>query len=120
MAEEYATVEEMTDAVAHQETHESDTVTLMGRSITIYGGIYTVVFIGLGILTLIEVALGSIGVNWTIPLLLAVALTKAALVVSYYMHLRTDSRVFLLTLLIPVGVALLSLLYLLAVPPTGY
>ncbi len=90
------------------------------QQFTIYGGIYTVVFIGLAILTFIEVAAGSIKASWTIPLLLVLALAKAALVVLYYMHLRTDSRIFSLVLLVPLGMALLSVLYLLAVPPTGY
>ncbi|MBZ0306623.1 MAG: cytochrome C oxidase subunit IV family protein [Anaerolineae bacterium] len=115
MAEEQAVTE-----TTNNDHHDSDTVTLLGRQFTIYGGIYTVVFIGLAILTVIEVAMGSIKAGWTIPLLLGMALAKAALVVLYYMHLRTDSRIFALVLLLPLGMALLSVLYLLAVPPTGY
>ncbi len=116
MAEEQASVNETTTT----DHHDSDTVVLLGRQFTIYGGIYTVVFIGLGILTVIEVMIGSLDIDWAIPLLLVLALTKAALVVLYYMHLRTDSRIFALALLVPLGMALLSVLYLLAVPPTGY
>jgi hypothetical protein len=60
-------------AAAPRDEHFSDAVVLLGRKITVYGGIYTVVFIALGILTAIEVTLGVISGNWTIPLLMAIA-----------------------------------------------
>jgi cytochrome c oxidase subunit IV len=47
------------------------------------------------------------------------SLMKAGLVVWFYMHLNRDTRLFMLTLLLPVIVGLLSALYLLTVP-TGY
>jgi caa(3)-type oxidase subunit IV len=52
--------------------------------------------------------------------MLSLAFVKAVLVVMYYMHLRTDSRIFTIVLLLPVMVTLLATLYLIAVPVTGY
>jgi caa(3)-type oxidase subunit IV len=99
----------------------SDTTTILGRTITVPGGIYTVVFIFLAIATVVEIIVGSLPLGFLlIPLLLAIAVIKAGLVVAYYMHLRTDARIFTYILLLPLGVALLAALYLLAVPPTGY
>lgn len=108
------------DLAAHRE-YLSDEVALLGRRFSVPGGIYTVVFGGLAVATLIEVLIFELPRGFlTIPLMLSLALMKALLVVLYYMHLRTDSRIFALALLIPVGVALAATLYLLAVPPTGY
>jgi len=108
------------DLAAHHE-YLSDEVALLGRRFSVPGGIYTVVFGGLAVATLIEVLIFELPRGFlTIPLMLSLALMKALLVVLYYMHLRTDSRIFALALLIPVGVALAATLYLLAVPPTGY
>ncbi len=117
MADEHTPAESA--GAQHDEQH-SDTVVLLGRTITVYGGIYTVVFGALAVMTLVEVVLGSISGNWTIPLLLVLAGSKATLVVLYYMHLKTDSRIFAYTLLVPLAIALLSVLYLMGVPPTGY
>lgn len=105
---------------SQHDDHLSDTVHLMGREITVYGGIYTVVFAALAVLTVIEVLVGGFEGDWkTIPLL-AIAVAKAVLVVYFYMHLRSDSRVFAFTLALPLGITLLSILYLLAVPVKGY
>jgi len=101
--------------------HHSDTTIIMGREITVPGGIYTVVFIALGIATLIEIILAELPRGFfTIPLMFSFAIVKAALVVMYYMHLRSDSRVFTVVLLLPVAVTLLSTLYLISVPVRGY
>ena len=110
-------------AHAAHDAHDtlSDTVVLMGREVTVPGGIYTVVFIALGIATLLEVIIFELPRGpLTIPLMLAFGVIKAALVVMYYMHLRTDSRIFTATLMIPVGMALVATLFLMAVPVTGY
>lgn len=119
-----ATIEELgerpsepAEALAH-DAHGETTV-ILGRELPF--PIYTVVFIGLAILTLIEVILAElIYGDIKIPILVAIAVAKAYLVVYYYMHLNTDSRIFALTLALPVGIALLSALFLLAVPPGNY
>jgi cytochrome c oxidase subunit 4 len=107
-----ATIEEA------QAEHISDTTVIAGRVIPL--PIYTVVFLALGALTVIEVGLSLIPHGFfTIPLLLAFATAKAGLVVWYYMHLNHDSRIFALTLLIPMGMVVLATLFLMLVP-TGY
>lgn len=98
----------------------SDTTTVFGREVTVQGGIYTVIFGFLAVATIIEVAVGSLGGAILIPILLAIATVKAALVVMYYMHLKTDLRLFTYILIAPLIIAAFALLYLLAVPPTGY
>jgi caa(3)-type oxidase subunit IV len=106
------------ESQAHLE--HSDTVEILGRQITVMGGIYTVVFGALAVLTVLEVLIGSLQGDWKVIPLMAIAIGKAALVVLFYMHLRTDSRIFALTLAVPLGIALLSILYVLAVPVTSY
>lgn len=78
--------------------------------------IYTVVFFILGALTVIEVVLAEVlsGMETLkIALLLGIATAKASLVVIFYMHLNHDSRLFAVAFLVPVGISLLSLLFLL-------
>jgi caa(3)-type oxidase subunit IV len=99
----------------------SDTTTVFGRTVTVEGGIYTVVFGFLAAATVLEVAVGSLPRGAIlIPILLGIAVIKAALVVMYYMHLKTDSRLFTYILLVPTVIAGAALLYLLSVPTTGY
>jgi caa(3)-type oxidase subunit IV len=99
----------------------SDTTTVFGREITVPGGLYTVVFGALAAATVVEFILFELPRGFlTVPLMLAFGIFKAVLVVMFYMHLRSDSRVFTVTLLIPLGVALVATLFLLAVPVTGY
>lgn len=110
-------------ATAHEASAEehSDTVIIAGREITVMGGIYTVVFAALGAATLIEILLAEVPRGFfTIPLMLSLAIVKAVLVVMYYMHLKSDSRIFTAVLLLPVAVALLATLYLITVPVRGY
>lgn len=106
------------EALAHE--HFSDTTVVFGR--TLPYSIYTVVFGALAVATLFEVLIAEIiQVQWLkIPLLLVIAFFKALLVVMFYMHLRDDSRIFMVTLILPLVVALVSMLYLLGVPRTGY
>lgn len=103
--------------------HYSDTVVLpfINQTVTVPGGIYTVVFIGLGALTLLEVVLGSVIPSGPVQIitLLAIAILKALLVVMFYMHLRTDNPIFRLVLGLPLLIVVLSLMYLVAVPPQG-
>lgn len=114
--------------------HHSNTVTLLGRDITVEGGIYTVVFGGLAILTVIEVfcaetlksaihdAPSAAATLTTIKavLLLAIAIVKSALVIWFYMHLKDEKRILAVVLLLPLLIAALSVMFVLAVPPTGY
>ncbi len=70
---------------------------------------YIGVFIALGILTAIEIAISTtLAESIRIPFLLLLAAIKAALVALYYMHLRFDSRLF--------AVFFVGAIFLLAVP----
>lgn len=118
----------------HHEGHHSNTVRLLGREITVEGGIYTVVFAFLAILTVIEVlsaeylngaihdAPGSAASLQAIKalLLLGIAIIKSSLVIWFYMHLRDEKRILAVVLLLPLLIATLSIMYLLAIPPIGY
>lgn len=103
----------------------SDTVLLpVIGTVTVPGGIYTVVFIGLGVLTLIEIFIAEVfkgdpGNLIKIVGLLGIAFVKSLLVVMFYMHLRQDNRLFRLVLALPMLIVILCLLYLLAVPTGG-
>lgn len=114
--------------------HHSNTVSLLGRDITVEGGIYTVVFGGLAILTVIEVVSAEVlkGAIHDAPsaataltaikaiLLLAIAIVKSSLVIWFYMHLKDEKRILAVVLLLPLLIAALSVMFVLAVPPTGY
>lgn len=112
------------DVTTHEETSapaehpHNDNAVIRGRELPV--PIYTAVFIGLGILTVIEIALSSLPRGFfTIPIMLALAITKAGLVVWFYMHLNKDSRIFALTLIIPFIMVILATGFLMLVP-TGY
>jgi cytochrome c oxidase subunit 4 len=80
-----------------------------------------VVFGALAVLTLLEVLVGTGGEGFLrIPLLLAMAVVKAGLVVLFYMHLKTDSIVYRWALVIPLLIALAAMFWLLIVPPVAY
>jgi hypothetical protein len=105
------------EAAEHGDTTE---VKILGREIVLPVPIYTAVFGVLAVVTLVEVLLAEIitsGIQ--IPILVILSLCKAALVVWFYMHLNRDSRLFLLTLMLPLIVGLISAVYLLLVP-VGY
>lgn len=110
---------EQNQSHATHETHDehSDTTVVFGRLLPF--PLYTVVFFALGILTIIEVVIGSLDGGLKIPLLLGIAGVKAYLVVYFYMHLKTDSRIFALVLLVPLFVALVSMLFVLMTPHSG-
>lgn len=117
---------------AHE--HHSNTVIIRGREITVEGGIYTVVFGGLAILTVIEV----FSAEWLKAaihdtpsiaeslqavkaiLLLAIAIVKSTLVIWFYMHLKDEKPILAVVLLLPLLIAALSVMFLLAIPPGGY
>jgi len=69
-------------------------------------GTYFTVFIVLGLMTMLELMVTYIPI-FKVPLLLALAATKAWLVVQFYMHLRYDSKIFTWVLLLPFGMALI-------------
>lgn len=84
--------------------------------------VYTVVFITLAIITIVEVASAEIfpgGVGLT-AWLFVLSVLKALLVMWFYMHLKDDSRIFVIAITLPILIALVATLFLSAVPPTGY
>lgn len=95
-----------------------DSAVVMGRKLPM--PIYTAVYLALGALTIIEIALSQFERGFlTVPVMLALAFIKAGLVVWFYMHLNKDSRVFALTLIIPTLLVIAATVFLLIVP-TGY
>lgn len=106
---------------AHDSGHaHNDNFVLMGREFPV--PVYTGVFIILGVVTLVELALAEVIPRGalTIPLMLVLSIGKAGLVVWFYMHLNTDSRIFAAALIIPVIMVILATLFLMIVPPGGY
>ncbi|MBI4790847.1 MAG: cytochrome C oxidase subunit IV family protein [Chloroflexi bacterium] len=79
---------------------------------------YVGVFVALTVLTAIEVGVTYVPVP-RIPVLVPLAIAKAALVVLFYMHLKFDRRVFTLIFLIGVlmGFSLIVSLIALFGPP---
>lgn len=124
----------MAEATHHEGGHHSNTVSLLGREITIEGGIYTVVFGALAVLTVIEVVSAEFlkGAIHDAPsaeatlqaikavLLLGIAIIKSSLVIWFYMHLREEKPLIAIVILLPLLVASLSIMFLLAIPPLGY
>jgi heme/copper-type cytochrome/quinol oxidase subunit 4 len=118
---------------AHDNHAPSDTVVILGYKLTVTGGIYTVGFVALGVITLLEVFTaevlksailassdGSFLTMIKAILLLGMAIVKSALVILFYMHLKDDNRILAVVLLLPLLIALLSVMFVLAIPPTGY
>ncbi len=104
---------------AEEAPHVSNVTELFG--ITIPYPVYTVVFGALGVLTVLEVLVGTGGEGFLrIPLLVAMAVVKASLVVLYYMHLKADSRAYRWALIIPLIIALAAITWLVIVPPVAY
>jgi cytochrome c oxidase subunit 4 len=103
---------------AHHDAHAealAETSTIFGR--TFPYPLYTVIFGALAVLTAGEIIIAEIFTSWfKIVALLVIAIIKAALVVIYYMHLKSDSRIFTLVLLLPVFIVTISLMFLLIVP----
>jgi caa(3)-type oxidase subunit IV len=107
---------------AHDAHHEHDyheQLKLFGRTFPV--PTYTGVFIILGILTVMEVALFELPRGFlTAPIMIVLSVIKAGLVVWFYMHLNKDSRIFLIALLVPTILVVICTLFLLIVPPGGY
>jgi len=77
-------------------------------------GKYIGVFLGLGVLTAIEVALAfaaQLDANILIPLLLVLAVAKAALVAMFFMHLKDDTKWFSLIFIYPILLASLLIFW---------
>lgn len=64
---------------------------------------YVFVFIILAIITGIEVILSTLSISRQVltPTFLALSLAKASLVAAFFMHLRTDSRLYTYIFLLP-------------------
>lgn len=125
MAEEQATtVEEVVEEVeTHNDHHYTDEVVLpfVGSIGSMPGGIYTFIFGVLAAITLIEVLITIVlpENNFVIALLALLSLSKAYLVVMFYMHLNNDNPLFRVVIILPLVIVLLSTLYLLGVPATA-
>ncbi len=80
---------------------------------------YLAVFIALVVLTATEVGVTYVANLPRIPVLIPLAIAKAALVILFYMHLRFDSRVFTTIFLIGIvmGLSLILSFILLFGPP---
>lgn len=70
---------------------------------------YIAVFLGLGVLTLVEVGVAFIGLPKTLTILalILLAVWKALLVALYYMHLRYEPRRLRLLALSPLPLAII-------------
>jgi cytochrome c oxidase subunit 4 len=104
---------------AHEDTL-LPTSKLFGR-IELPVPLYTAVFGLLAILTIIEVIIAELPSGWLGTALLIILSTfKACLVVWFYMHLRSDNKLYALALIIPFFLGLVATFFLIAVPMTGY
>lgn len=120
-----STTTEQAEDIAH-DVHDSHSADHSDKTVvfgtTINAPVYTVIFGALGLLTLFELAIAELLPRniVTTTLLVAASITKAVLVVLFYMHLKDDNPLYALALIIPLGIGLLSSIFLLAVPVTGY
>jgi len=108
-----------TQVVDSHDDHDEQ-FSFVGRTFPV--PVYTGVFALLGITTLVEVAIAQLFERSTILIIIMLVLAtfKAGLVVWFYMHLNKDSRIFLATLLIPVVLVVLAVIFLSIVPVGGY
>lgn len=99
----------------------SDTVNVMGNKVTVPGGLYTVVFIVLAVVTIVELLLAEAGLpaGVSIPILSALSIGKAVMVVLYYMHLLEDSRIFAYAFGIPLAMASLIVVFVMFMQPNA-
>lgn len=116
-------VNDFVEADGTHDHHYTDEVVLpyIGSIGTMPGGIYTFIFIVLGVITLVEVLITEVLPDnaVTITLLVVLSLAKAYLVMMYYMHLNNDNPLYRLVVILPLLVVLLSTLYLIGVPSGG-
>ena len=66
---------------------------------------YFIIFVVLGVLTALEIGVVKLPVDRTLMIiaLIGLAVTKAAIVGLYYMHLKYETRVLKLTIAIPMA-----------------
>ncbi len=103
-------------ALPHRVSNET---VLLGYRIPL--PIYTVVYATLAIFTAIEVGISTLPDGWlATALLVGLSGAKAVLVVLFYMHLKEDSRLFALALILPLFFAIVASMFLLTVPVKGY
>ncbi len=85
-----STPTETTTSPAHEKAHPTE-------------GMYFTIFVLLAVLTVIELTVIYVpGIK--VPLLLGLSLSKAWLVVQFYMHLRYEDRILTWAFLIPVAI----------------
>jgi cytochrome c oxidase subunit 4 len=128
MTDMHTTADHAHDAAhdhAATDSHDAHEDTLLPTSrflgIDLPVPLYTAVFGALAMLTIIEVILAELPEFFlTVPLLVFLSICKAILVVWYYMHLRTDNKLYALALLIPLFIGIVGTLFLLAVPLFSY
>jgi caa(3)-type oxidase subunit IV len=104
---------------AHEDTL-APTSTFLGRQFPF--PLYVVIFGILGILTIAELIVAELfpeGIVGTLALVI-MSVIKAILVVWYYMHLRSESRLYILILVVPMVLGVIATLFLTSVPTTGY
>src|SRR5579862_7702577 len=82
-------------------------------------GTYFAIFLLLALLTLAELTSTYIPV-FKVPLLLGLMVTKAWFVVSFYMHLRYDTKLFSWIILTPTIAGLLITIFLQPLVTAGY
>jgi caa(3)-type oxidase subunit IV len=111
---------------AQDESHDSHSADHSNKTVlfgyTIHQPVYTVVFGGLALLTAFELGIAELFERtWlTTGLLVVASVIKAVLVVLFYMHLKDDNPLYALALIIPLLIGLVSTIFLLTVPITGY
>ncbi len=85
--------------------HAAAPATASGQVRHIAPRTYVIVFGWLTLMTILEVLTAAAGLDESIrvPILIVLAVIKAALVVLFYMHLRYDSKWYWVALLVPLG-----------------
>jgi cytochrome c oxidase subunit 4 len=107
-------------ALAHVLPHiMPDTTVVFGRTFPF--PVYTVVYIVLALITLIEVLITGFPHGWLLTItLLGLSIAKMVLVVLFYMHLKEDSKLFAAAIILPLFIIIVATLFLIAAPSTGY
>jgi cytochrome c oxidase subunit IV len=78
---------------------------------------YVIILILLVVFTIIEVGISYLPGGIKIPILLALAAIKAGLVILYFMHLRSDARIYALPFILGAALIIPLLILMLTVMP---